>query len=173
MNWHDLLLNQIDSAYKVADRLVRLLEEKDLTWKPSESNNWMTTGQLLYHMGHSCGIPMKGFVTGEWNMPSHNDISVSKPETSLPPAEKLKTLGSLDEAIKLLAEDKIIAIEAVNACSEEELSGKPSAAPWDRTPLILGLRLLQMINHLDQHKVQLFYYLKLQGKPVNTMHLYT
>jgi hypothetical protein len=29
-----------------------------------------------------------------------------------------------------------------------------------------------MIQHLAQHKGQLFYYLKLQGKPVNTAHLW-
>jgi len=29
-----------------------------------------------------------------------------------------------------------------------------------------------MIQHLDRHKVQLFYYLKLQGKPVNTADLW-
>ncbi|NTV98166.1 MAG: DinB family protein [Chlorobiaceae bacterium] len=172
MNWHDLLLNQIDSAYNVAEKLVNLLDEKDLSWKPSEANNWMTTGQLLYHMGHSCGVPVKGFATGQWDMPSHENISESKPETSLPPAEKLKTVDSLGEALKMLADDKKTAIDSINACSEDDLAGKPSPAPWDRKPLILGHRLLQMIDHLNQHKAQLFYYLKLQGKPVNTMHLY-
>jgi hypothetical protein len=34
--------------------------------------------------------------------------------------------------------------------------------------MILGRRLLQMVDHLKAHKGQLFYYLKLQGKPVNT-----
>jgi hypothetical protein len=29
-----------------------------------------------------------------------------------------------------------------------------------------------MVTHLDVHKSQLFYYLKLQGKPVNTAHLW-
>jgi hypothetical protein len=29
-----------------------------------------------------------------------------------------------------------------------------------------------MVGHLAQHKGQLFYYLKLQGKPVNTAHLW-
>ncbi len=29
-----------------------------------------------------------------------------------------------------------------------------------------------MIEHLKQHKGQLFYYLKLQGKPVNTSDLW-
>ncbi len=32
----------------------------------------------------------------------------------------------------------------------------------------LGFQLHQMVRHLDEHKAQLFYYLKLQGKPVNT-----
>jgi len=36
----------------------------------------------------------------------------------------------------------------------------------------LGHRLLGMVGHLELHKAQLFYYLKLQGKPVNTMHMY-
>jgi hypothetical protein len=31
---------------------------------------------------------------------------------------------------------------------------------------------LHGIHHLQQHKGQLFYYLKLQGKPVNTEHLW-
>jgi len=34
------------------------------------------------------------------------------------------------------------------------------------------MRLHEMVNHLNQHKGQLFYYLKLQGKAVNTMHLW-
>ena len=29
-----------------------------------------------------------------------------------------------------------------------------------------------MVGHLANHKAQLFYYLKLLGKDVNTMHLY-
>ncbi|TLU84653.1 MAG: DinB family protein [Chlorobium sp.] len=172
MNWHELLLQQIEDTYNVSERLIRLLEEKDLSWKPSEGNNWMTTGQLLFHLGNSCGIPMKGFATGEWAMPAHSDINEAKPESSLPPAEKLKSVNSLDEALKLLDADKKLAVESVGYCSEEDLAGKPSPAPWDRRPVILGLRLLQMIDHLNQHKAQLFYYLKLQGKPVNTMHLY-
>jgi len=38
--------------------------------------------------------------------------------------------------------------------------------------LLLGQRLLQMAYHLGSHKAQLFYYLKLQGVPVHTGHLW-
>lgn len=172
MNWHELLEQQIETAFNVTERLAGLLDEKDLSWKPSDSNNWMTTGQLLLHLGQSCGVPMKGFVTGEWAMPAHSDINEMKAENMLPAAEKLQTIGSIDEAMILLAADRILALDALEQCSEEDLSGKPAPAPWDPTPVNLGLRLLQMIDHMNQHKAQLFYYLKLQGKPVNTMHLY-
>ncbi len=172
MNWHELLQQQINEAYTVAERLLKLLDEEDLSWKPSQENNWMTTGQLLLHLGKSCGLPIKGFATGEWEIPDHSELGEAKPAPTLPPAEKLKSVLTLDEARTLLARDKQIALETLTRCSEEDLASKPSPAPWDPTPINLGLRLLQMVDHFNQHKAQLFYYLKLQGKPVNTMHLY-
>jgi len=90
----------------------------------------------------------------------------------LPPAEKLPTIASVKEAKQLLAEDKELAIKMLEQCDEERLANAVAPAPWDPTEIILGHRLLQMIEHLKQHKSQLYYYLKLQGKPVNTSHLW-
>ena len=105
-------------------------------------------------------------------MPAHSDMHDKKAEKMPPPAEKLQAVTTLEEALGLLASDKKIALDSIALCSEEELGSKEAPAPWDPTPVILGKRLLQMIDHFNQHKAQLFYYLKLQGKPVNTMHLY-
>ncbi len=55
---------------------------------------------------------------------------------------------------------------------ENDLANKTVTAPWDPTPRPLGYRLNEMIDHLISHKAQLFYYLKLQGKPVNTGNLW-
>lgn len=173
MNWKQLLRQQLEDAFRVAERLVRLLDEKDLPWKPSEENNWMTTGQLLLHLGRSCGMPMKGFATGEWNMPDHSAVNEKKTEKKMPPpAGQLHAVGSIDEALKLLALDKALALDTLSNCSEEDLESKPAPAPWDPARVNLGMRMLQMIDHLNQHKAQLFYYLKMQGKPVNTFDLY-
>ncbi len=172
MNGHELLQQQINETFTVSERLIKLLDEKDLSWKPSETNNWMTTGQLLFHLSQSCGIPIRGFITGQWAMPAHSDMNDKKTEHKLPPAEKLQTVTTVAEALSMLAADRNVALEALNLCSEEDLSSKKVSAPWDPTPVNLGKRLLGMIDHFNQHKAQLFYYLKLQGKPVNTMHLY-
>jgi uncharacterized damage-inducible protein DinB len=90
----------------------------------------------------------------------------------LPPAEKMLAFQSVAEAKKALEADKKVALGAIVEAGEKRLANEDTVAPWDPTPMKLGHRLLHMVGHLGNHKAQLFYYLKLQGKPVDTMHLY-
>ncbi len=172
MSWIELLKSEIEDTYKVTDRLLDLVDDDRLDWKPSKENNWMTTGQLLMHVTSACGAAMCGFVTGDWGLPEGIDVSNLSPEEMLPAAEKLPTVDSVAEAKELLAKDKQLALDMLAECDEDKLANETVSAPWDPTDIILGYRLLQMAAHLSQHKSQLFYYLKLQGKPVNTGHLW-
>jgi len=167
MNWTELLKGEMESAYGASEKLLAKVTDQMLGWKPSAGSNWMTTGQLLLHLSSACGATCKGFATGDWGMP--HDAS---PEGMLPPAEKMSAVKSVAECRELLKADKKTAFETLAKCSEADLASKPTPAPWDPTPLILGRRLLQMTEHLKMHKGQLFYYLKLQGLPVNTMDLW-
>ena len=173
MTWTELLKAQAESAYASTERLIDLVDDDGLGWKPATGENWMTTGQLLRHVADACGAPCRGFVTGDWGMPDGFDPSELPPEEMLPPAEKLPTVGSVAEAKRLLAEDKAVALEMIESCGDEDLANRRVSAPWDPREEILGRSLLQMIGHLAGHKAQLFYYLKLQGKPVNTSHLWS
>ena len=94
------------------------------------------------------------------------------PEEMLPSAENMSTVQSVKEAKELLADDKKLALSMLAQCDEAKLHSEKRTAPWDPTETTLGHRLLQMVGHLDSHKGQLFYYLKLQGKPVNTQNLW-
>ena len=172
MNWTNLLQDEIDSAYRAAEGLLGMVDEDKLNWKPPTGSNWMTTGQLLKHLTDACGGTFKGFVTGDWGFPEAVDPSQIPPDQMLLPAEKLPCCSSVAEAKRLLAADRKTALEMLAQCSEERLAKEPAPAPWDPRPMPLGHRLLGMVGHLDLHKSQLFYYLKLQGKPVNTMHMY-
>ena len=99
--------------------------------------------------------------------------SGSEHENMLPPAETLPTIGSVAEARKLLAEDRAMAFSVVENAGEERLKNENSTAPWEPdNPRNLGLYCLNMVQHLDSHRHQLFYYLKLMGKDVNTMNLW-
>jgi uncharacterized damage-inducible protein DinB len=172
MSWRELLTREIEYRYSVTEKLLDRVEDSELDWKPATGENWMTTGQLLRHISDGCGAAFKGFVTGDWGMPADFDPAQMNPEDMLPPAEKMPAVTGVDEARKILAEDKKVAIEMLEKVSDDDLAKKPAPAPWDPSEMILGHRLLQMIDHLNQHKGQLFYYLKLQGKPVNTGHLW-
>ena len=172
MNWKELLKSEIESTYKLTEGLMDLVDEEKLDWKPSAENNWMTTGQLLSNLTDACGMPIRGFVTSDWGLPEGVDIADLSADEMLPPAEKLPTIKNVSEAKKLLEKDKQVALDMLDKCDEKVLSNQISKAPWDSSEMVLGHRFLQMVSHLSHHKSQLFYYLKLQGKKVNTAHLW-
>ena len=129
-------------------------------------------GQLLKHLTDACGAPIKGFVTGDWGMPDGMNIENLSPDEMLPSADNLPGIESVVRAKQMLNSDKNLAMEMVDSCTENELSYNIARAPWDQSEMILGHRLLQMISHLCHHKVQLFFYLKLQEKKVSTNDLW-
>ncbi len=172
MNWTELLQKELDSTYNATETLLNLVEDDTLSWKPSTENNWMTVGQLLKHLTFACGEACQGFVTSDWGVPEGVDMSQMAPEDMLPSAEKMPAIESVAEAKRLLSEDKQVALDMLAKAGEEKLANSTASAPWDPTEILLGHRLLQMVEHLKLHKAQLFYYLKLQGKPVNTGHLW-
>ena len=169
MNWTELLTSEIRSTYATTERLMNFVDDDALEWRPLTGDNWMTTGQLLKHITEACGAAFRGFVTGDWGLPEGIDVSEI---AQLPPAEKLPAIKSVSEAKRLLQQDKQLAFDMLALRREENLAKDKAPAPWDAAEMVLGHRLLQMVDHLKQHKGQLFYYLKLQGKPVNTADLW-
>ncbi len=169
MNWKDLLKMEMETTYRSTEKLLDKVDPDSLAWKPQTGSNWMTVGQLLRHIGEGCGMACKAFITGDWGMPEGVKIEDLTPEQMLPPAEKLPSVASVEEARTLLCADKQIALKAIEEISDDDLANRQMAAPWaPDIQYALGRHLLQMVQHLGVHKAQLFYYLKLQGKPVNT-----
>jgi hypothetical protein len=120
---------------------------------------------LLMHITSACGSSFRGFVTGDWGMPDMSDL---KTEDMLPKAEKMPGVGSVAQAKKLLDQDRRVALDMLARVSDDDLANKIVTAPWSPVKMALGHQLLQSVDHLKSHKSQLYYYLKLQGKPVNT-----
>ena len=170
MDWTSLLKAGIEQTYDAADKLMQRVDDDKLDWKPESGSNWMTTGQLLRHMASACGASCKGFVTGDWGMPDGGSVDDMTPEEMLPPAEAMLAYSSVEEARAALAEDKKVALEMVDQAADR--FDEMVQAPWEPGPRPLATHLLGMVEHLSNHKAQLFYYLKLQGQPVNTMHYY-
>lgn len=173
MDWTQFLNKEMANAYAATEKLIDKVEPDSLGWKPATGANWMTMGQLLKHITEACGVGCKGFVTGEWGLPEGKTWKDLTPEEMFPPAEKLPSIDSVAQARDLLEKDRALAFEMINEAGEDNLANRNVAAPWSpAAPCALGFHLLKMIEHLERHEGQLFYYLKLRGKPVNTVDLW-
>ena len=173
MNLTELLQGEIEAVYGAAFGLLNHVDGDRLDWKPATGENWMTMGQLLMHLTSACGFCCRGMVTGDWRLPDGTDLAQMSDEDMLPGADKLPAVSSVAEARAMLEEDKALALRMVAEAGEEALASREAAAPWlPEMKMPLGRHLKQMVDHLAVHKAQLFYYLKLQGKPVHTGHLW-
>ena len=151
MDWKTILIEQVKDAYRAAEGLLELVEDNQLSWKPESGENWMTTGQLLNHMADACGLMFKCFITGTWEF-----------------EEGLGAVATVAEGKDKLTADKTLALELLEGLTDNDLTTRMVQAPWEKKARPLGYSLALMVSHLDVHKSQLFYYLKLQGKAVDT-----
>ncbi len=173
MTLKDVLREEADRIYDVTEKLIRRVDASELGWKPASGRNWMTTAQLIMHCSNeSCGRAMQAFITGDFGLPEGTKFEDLPPEQAMPPAEAMPAVSSVEQALQLLAADREIAHRTLADCDESLLLSQRSTAPWGGPGVSLFQHLLHMIDHLDQHKGQLFYYLKLMGKDVNTSDLW-
>ena len=168
----EILREEADDVFRVTERLFRRVEPDALQWKPTTGENWMTVGQLLMHCATSCGQSIRAFATGDFGLPEGVRFEDLPPEEVLPPASKLPSVDSVEQALQMLAEDRALAWAQLACLDESHLLAGRYAAPWGGPPRTLFQHLYNMIGHLGQHKGQLFYYLKLRGQDVNTGDLY-
>jgi uncharacterized damage-inducible protein DinB len=159
------LAQYADQVYKATIGLMKMAPPDKLNWKPKETGNWLTLGQLLQHLSDSTGAPMKMFITGEWpQMPEGTEM--------IPPAEKMPTTSSVDAALKTIEADRAVMHEQLERLPDAEFRTRLTAAPWAPMQLPLWVWLLQMVEHQLNHKMMLFTYLKLLGIKVGTAELY-
>lgn len=173
MKWSQFLREEIEATYEITWKLMERVNPASLEWRPANGANWMTMGQLLRHIGEGCGAGFHAFATGDWGLPDGVKIEDLSVEEMLPPAERLPALEDVEAAKKLLWKDRALAMETLSSLTEEDLENRKLAAPWAPEILLpLGRHLYQMVQHLDRHKGQLFYYLKLMGQDVRTKDLW-
>jgi len=167
-----ILLDETETVYDATEKLFRKVSDSELSWKPATGTNWMTMGQLLMHCAsYGCGKAVEGFVTGTWDF-SEEESSDGNAVDHFPPAEAMPRVESVEQALNLLAADRKLSLRCLADVKETDLMAKLLAAPWGGPEQTLFRHLSFMIDHLIQHKGQLFYYLKLMGKDVNTIDLW-
>jgi len=149
-------------AYRPVETMMRMVPADKLEWRPKP--NFMSLGQLVYHLAEGVGLPLRCLITGEWPFSG---------EEQMEEVMKLENLPSctVAEARKKLEADKAILRQCLDGVSEEDFAHKVFTAPWGAQGKLERMA-IDFREHFTNHKMQLFTYLKLLGLPVNTDTLY-
>jgi hypothetical protein len=154
--FYDLVMN----SGRPAARLVGLVPPDKLAWKPGPT--FMSLGQLICHLSDGVGSGLEMLATGKW-----------PPMEEMEAGMKLENMPSCgpEEALEKLVKDAKTLRTTLDGISEADFTNRVVSVPWGWKAKmeIMGVSFL---GHFDNHKMQLFIYLKLLGLPVNTETLY-
>ena len=148
------------NSVRPGEVLIGMAPADKLDWKPGPS--FMNVGQLLCHLSDGVGGGIESLLSGKW-----------PPMEEMEAAMKLENMPScgVQEALDKLEKDKQVLQSALESISEADFTNRVVSVPWGWNSKleIMGVAFL---GHFNNHKMQLFTYLKLLGLPVNTETLY-
>ena len=155
-------LKFVEGIHKAARGLIQLTPENKLDFKPKEG--LMTIAQILEHLTTCLGDALSMAVNNTWP-----DIPE---EEMLPSAEKMPKSNSAAEALKEIDKDWELLNQEMENITDGEFEQNKINVPWMPEPMTLLEYMMQAMEHLSNHRMQLFIWLKLSGEELNTGHLY-
>ena len=155
-------LKFIEGYYKAARGLINLTPEDKFDFKPMEG--LMTVAQVLKHVATCLGASLA--------MAVHNDWPEIPEDEMLPPVEKMPKSNSVEEALKEIDDDWELLKHEMEKITDGEFTGNKVTVPWMPFPMTIEEYMMQAMEHLSNHRMQLFIWLKLAGEKLHTGHLY-
>jgi uncharacterized damage-inducible protein DinB len=155
-------LNFIEGTYKAARGLIQLTPDNKLDFKPKDG--LMTIAQVLKHLASSLGASLSMAVNNSWPEIPEGEM--------LPPAGKMPKSNSAAEALKEIDQDWELLKQEFEKITDGEFNQNKVNVPWMPFPMTLIEFMMQAMEHLSNHRMQLFIWLKLSGEDLNTAHLY-
>ena len=146
--------------YRPAEKLIRMVPADKMNWAPGPT--FMSAGQLVSHLSEGIGGGLEMLLTGKW--PSTQEMEEGMKLENLPSS-------NTQEALDKLEKDKKILRQVLDGLSEEDFTSKVVSVPWGWNAKMERMA-INFLSHFNNHKMQLFTYLKLIGLPVNTETLY-
>jgi len=147
-------------SYRPTEKLIGMVPADKLDWRPGRT--FMSAGQLICHLSDGLGGGFEMMISGKW--PSMKEMEEGMKLENLPSC-------SSHEALDKLEKDKKTLRQVLDGMSEQDFTNKVFSVPWGWKAKTerMGIGFLE---HFNNHKMQLFTYLKLLGLPVNTETLY-
>ena len=151
-----------EGIYKAARGLIQLTPENKLGFKPKDG--LMTIAQVLKHLTTSLGAGLSMAINNSWPDITQDEM--------FPPAEKMPKSNSAAEALKEIDRDWELLKQEIEKITDGEFNQNKINVPWMPFPMTILELMMQAMEHLSNHRMQLFTWLKLSGEELNTGHLY-
>jgi len=143
-----------------AEKLIGMVPADKLNWKPGPT--FMSIGQVLSHLSDGVGGGLETLVSGKWPPMEEMEVGMK--------LENMTSCG-IQEALSKLDKDKATLRAALDGMSEDDFTNRVVSVPWGWKAKF-EIMSVAFLGHFNNHKMQLFTYLKLLGLPVNTESLY-
>ncbi len=151
-----------EGIYRATRGLIRLTPDQKLDYKPQEG--LMTVAQVLKHVASALGASLSMAINNSWPVISGEDM--------LPAADKLPKSASAAEALQEIDRDWELLKQEIEKITDGEFTLNKIDVPWMPSPMTIEEFMMQAMEHLSNHRMQLFTWLKLSGEALNTGHLY-
>lgn len=149
---------------KATRGLIAKVPADRLDWRPDPS--FLTMGSVVRHVAETVGEGLKAVMDGGWG------IHFEGGGGGLPPAEAFPSVRSVQEGLDLIDADWKLFEERFAKVDEKTLNAQVVKIPWMAPETTLAEYMLHTVEHLSNHRMQLFLYLRLIGLKVNTATLY-
>ncbi len=155
-------LKFVEGIYKATRGLIQLTPADRLDFRPKEG--LMTTAQVLKHLATCLGAGLEMAIGNSWP-----DIPE---EEMLPVVEKMPKSSSTAEALDEIDQDWELLKQEMEKITDGEFNQDKVNVPWMPFPMTYLEYMMQAMEHLSNHRMQLFIWLKLAGLELDTSHLY-
>lgn len=151
-----------EGIYRATRGLIQLTPDDKLDFKPKEG--LMTVAQVLKHLASALGASLSMAINNTWPEIPEGEM--------LPPAEKMPKSASAAEALEEIDRDWELLKEEMEKITDGEFNQNKVNVPWMPQPMTLVEYMMQAMEHLSNHRMQLYIWLKLSGEELHTGHLY-
>jgi uncharacterized damage-inducible protein DinB len=146
--------------------LVSRTPEDRLDWRPDAS--FMKLGAVVCHACTAVGAELRGVTDGGWEYKPQGEGG----GTALGPADSFPTVKSVKEGLDKIDADWKLFEQYFARVDEKTLNTQVCKIPWMAPGTTLKEYLLLTAEHLSNHRMQLFMYLRLLGLKIGTAELY-
>ncbi len=143
-----------------AEKMIAMIPADKLNWQPGPT--FMSIGQVIFHLSDGIGGGLETLLSGKW--PPMEEMEVGMKLENMPSC-------GVQEALSKLEKDKAILRATLDGVSEDDFTNRVVSVPWGWKAKF-EIMSVAFLGHFNNHKMQLFSYLKLLGLPVNTESLY-